>query len=67
MASSFKFNKAGMKKLEQDIQKKVAGVHIPPDGSEDDAVRSVTDQLKKMGTTPNDANVRKMVREARGD
>jgi hypothetical protein len=63
---NFKINKAGMRKLERDLQKQVPGVHVPLDGSEDAAVRSVKDQLKKMGTAPNDANVRKMVREARG-
>jgi hypothetical protein len=65
MASGFKINPAGIKKLERDIQKKIPGVQVPLDGSEDDAIRSVKDQLKKMGATPNDSNVRKIVREAR--
>ncbi|MCA9835132.1 MAG: hypothetical protein KC435_14350, partial [Thermomicrobiales bacterium] len=49
-----------------DLQKKVAGgVNIPTEGSESAAVNSVKSQLRKMGVTPNDAEVRKIVRDAR--
>ena len=61
----FTINKAGMKKLEQDLQKEVPGVQVPLDGSEDDAIRSIKDQLKKICATPNDAEIEKMVRNAR--
>jgi hypothetical protein len=62
----FKINKAGTKKLEQDLEKQFSdGIQIPVGGSEAEAVRSVKDQLKKMGATPNDSEVRKMVRDTR--
>jgi hypothetical protein len=62
----FKINKAGMEKLEQDLERQFSGgIQIPAGGSEAEAVRSVKDQLRNMGATPNDAEVRKMVREAR--
>ena len=64
--ADFKINKAGMKKLEQDLEKKLSvEIQIPAGGSEADAVRSVKEQIKKTGATPNDSEVRKMVRDAR--
>lgn len=63
---NFKPNKAGMDKLKRDLEKKFSGgVRVPAGGSEADAVKSVKDQLKKMGVTPNDSAVAKMVRDAR--
>ncbi|BBY33354.1 hypothetical protein [Mycolicibacter minnesotensis] len=62
----FKINEAGMRQLQRDLEKRVAsGVEIPSGGSEADAIRSVKDQLKKMGLTPDDQGVRQMVRAAR--
>ncbi|OBF42575.1 hypothetical protein A5719_03350 [Mycolicibacterium peregrinum] len=61
-----KINQAGMRQLQRDLEKRMsAGIRVPLDGSEADAIRSVKDQIKKMGATPDDAEVRKMVREAR--
>ncbi len=57
----FEFNKAGMKKLEDDlIEQFPAGIRIPLDGSEDAAIRSVTDQLAQMGVMPNESEIREM-------
>ncbi|WP_139809358.1 hypothetical protein [Mycobacterium avium] len=62
----FKINKAGMEQLQRDMEEKFAGgVRVPLDGSEENAVRSVIEQLQSMGVTPNDANVREIVRQAR--
>ena len=64
--ADFKINRAGMDKLQRDLEKQFSGgIQIPLEGSEEDAVRSVKDQLKKMGATPNDSEVEKMVRDAR--
>ncbi|MBX7453409.1 hypothetical protein GR927_35970 [Mycolicibacterium sp. 3033] len=68
MSNSGKFvpNKAGMAKLQRDLEKKFsAGIQIPLSGSEADAVADVKKQMKNMGLTPNEAEVRKMVRDAR--
>lgn len=64
--AEFKADKAAIRKLEQDLKKRMrGGVHVPTDGAESAAVGSVKAQLKKMGATPTDAEVRKIVREAR--
>jgi hypothetical protein len=64
--ADFRINKAGMKKLERDLEKQFSGgIQIPLDGSEAEAIRSVKDQLNNMGVTPNDSEVQKMVRDAR--
>ena len=64
--ADFELNKAGLRKLEDDLKKKLSGgVNVPRDGSEAAAVSDVKAQLKKMGVTPNDAEVRRLVREAR--
>jgi hypothetical protein len=64
--ADFKINKAGMDKLQRDLEKQFSGgIEIPLDGSEEDAIRSVKDQLKEMGATPNDSEVEKLVRDAR--
>ena len=63
---NFEINKAGMEQLQRDLEEKFSGgVQVPLDGSEEDAVRSVIEQLQSMGVTPNDANVREIVRQAR--
>lgn len=55
-----------MRKLEQDLQHQFsAGIQIPLGGSEEDAIRSVKDQLEGMGVKPNDSEVEKMVRDRR--
>jgi uncharacterized protein YpuA (DUF1002 family) len=64
--AGFKENKAGMDKLRQELEQQFsAGVQIPLEGTEEDAIRSVKDQLKNMGVTPNDAEVERIVRNAR--
>ncbi|WP_238963860.1 hypothetical protein KN248_013000 [Mycobacterium paraintracellulare] len=63
----FEINKAGMEQLERELQEQFsAGLQIPLEGSEDDAVRTVVQQLSNMGATPNEPEVRRIVREARG-
>ena len=45
--ASIKINTAGMKRLVRDVEKRAAkGIQIPLDGSEDEASRSVKDELK---------------------
>lgn len=69
MSSSGKFvlNKAGMAKLQRDLEKKFSpGIQIPLDGTESDAINQVKKQMKGMGITPNDAEVRKLVQKHRG-
>ena len=67
MAADFKPNKAGMKKLEKDLARRLGGVNVPRGGSESAAVRDVKNQLKKKGVTPNDAEVQRVVRKQRRD
>ncbi|SDE28398.1 hypothetical protein SAMN04488581_3767 [Mycolicibacterium neoaurum] len=66
MSGKFEINKTALKKIEKDVNKRLPGVQVPLEGTEADAIRSVKDQLKKMGATPNDSAVRKLVHEARG-
>jgi hypothetical protein len=64
--ADFDIDKAGMEKLERYLQEEFcAGVQIPLDGSESEAIRSVRDQLTTLGVTPNDSEVEKIVRNAR--
>lgn len=61
-----KINPDAIKKLEQDLAKRFAsGVKVPLGGTEAEAIRSVNDQLRKLGAVPNEAAVRKLVREKR--
>ena len=41
------------------------GLTIPIEGSEDEAVAAVLDQLNAGGATPSDTEVRELVRDAR--
>jgi hypothetical protein len=62
----FKTNEAGMRQLQRDLEAKFSGgLRVPADGSEEDAVRDVTAQLEALGATPNEAEVRRIVRENR--
>jgi hypothetical protein len=64
--AKFEINQAGMDKLERELREKFsAGIQIPKDGSEADAVQSVKDQLMGLGAAPNEAAVLQMVRDAR--
>ena len=55
-----------MMKFERGLEESLSmDIQIPEDGSEDEAIRSVNEQLKSLGTTPSDAEVRKHVRDAR--
>ncbi|MGV0716190.1 hypothetical protein ABQE93_12370 [Mycolicibacterium sp. XJ662] len=70
MSSSGKFvpSKAGMAKLQRDLEKQFsAGIQIPLGGTESDAIDEVKKQMKGIGITPNDAEVRKLVQKHRGD
>ncbi len=66
-SGGFKINQAGMDNLKAKLEKRQfsSGIQVPLDGTEADAIQSVNDQLKKMGATPNEAEVRKIVREVR--
>jgi hypothetical protein len=62
----FKINEAGMAQLERQLQEQFsAGIQVPLEGSDADAIASVKDQLKNMGAEPNDAEVEKIVRDVR--
>ncbi|KKE99408.1 hypothetical protein [Mycolicibacterium obuense] len=64
--SNFKFNAAGMAALQRDLEKKFSGgIEIPLEVDEDAAIRDVTKQLTDIGVEPNDAEVRRLVRESR--
>lgn len=62
----FQINPAGMARLQRDLEKKFSGgINIPLGGDEADAIRDVTKQLTDLGVTPNDNEVRRLVRENR--
>lgn len=62
----FEWNEDGLQKLERQLQEQFSGgLNIPLEGSEDDAIRSVIDQLTAMGATPNEAAIAQKVREVR--
>jgi len=62
----FEINEAGMQQLERELQERFsAGIQVPLEGSEVDAIQSVKDQLTSMGATRNDAEVERIVRDAR--
>lgn len=64
----FKFNADDMKERLRNLQERAGeGIGVPLDGSEEDAIRSVNDQLKKMGIEPNESEVRRYVRDARNN
>jgi hypothetical protein len=66
MGMKFEIDTAGIKKLVRDLEERVSdGIEIPLGGSDAEAIRSVTDQLKNVGITPNDTEIAKMVRDAR--
>ena len=62
MDVKFEMNKKAMRKLEKGLE---GGWQVPLDGTEAAAVASVKKQMKAAGLEPNDAGVRKLVREAR--
>jgi hypothetical protein len=62
----FKVNKDGMNELQRQLEEQFsAGVQVPLGGSEEDAIQSVKDQIVGMGAAPNDAEVERLVRNAR--
>ena len=64
--SNFKINPAGMAALQRDLEKKFSGgINIPLEGDEASAIRDVKKQLTDLGVEPNDAEVRRLVRESR--
>ncbi|ANI39571.1 hypothetical protein [Mycolicibacterium vaccae] len=65
-----KINKAALRQLQRRATRTIDAqlgdsLQVPKSGSEDDAVRSVEDQLHKAGLTPNTAEIRQLVRDAR--
>lgn len=62
----FEFNEEGMRQLEEQLREQLGQIQIPLGGSEEDAIRSVTQQLLDKGLEPNDEAVQQIVREARG-
>ena len=63
---NFEFNEKGKRELERDFREKLsAGIQIPTDCPEAEAIQSVKDQLVQMGVTPNDSEVEKLVRQGR--
>jgi hypothetical protein len=64
----FKINQAGMDHLQRQLEEQFsAGIQIPLEGSEQDAIQSVKDQIIGMGAVPNDDAVAEIVRNARND
>lgn len=65
-APKIKINHAAIEKAVREAKAQMPSqVSIPLDGTEASAVAKVKKQLKDAGVEPNDANVRKAVREAR--
>ncbi len=65
MVNEFEINKQHMDEPQLDSESQFADLRVPLGGSEDEAIRSVTEQLTSMGVTPNEAPVQKIVRQAR--
>lgn len=64
--ADFEINEEGMQQLERQLQERLSpGIQVPLAGSEADAIESVKEQLRGMGAEPNDAEVAKIVRNAR--
>ncbi|APE17771.1 hypothetical protein BOH72_23420 [Mycobacterium sp. WY10] len=62
----FEINEAGMAQLQQELEQHFSGgLQVPLGGSEEDAIRSVKEQLEALGATPDHAEVERMVRETR--
>jgi hypothetical protein len=62
----FEWNNDGLEKLQRQLQEQFSGgVDIPLDGSEDEAIWSVINQLQGKGLTTNDAEIAKWVRDHR--
>ncbi|GAA1890785.1 hypothetical protein [Williamsia serinedens] len=60
------FNDREIERMLKDVEKKVSKpVDVPTTGSEAAAVRKIKDELKRRGVTPNDAEIKKMVRDNR--
>ncbi len=54
-----------MMKFERGLEESLSmDIQIPQDGSEDEAIRSVKEQIEKTGATPNDSEVQ---RDREGD
>lgn len=67
MAKEYDLGKASdIRRFEKDLLSGIPkGIEIPLTGSETAAVSAVKKQWKAAGFTPSDADIRKMVREAR--
>jgi hypothetical protein len=60
------WNKDGLSELQRQLEEQFSGgVNVPLGGSEEDAIRSVKEQLHAMGVTPNDAEIARIVRGVR--
>lgn len=61
------FNDDAIRRFKENLEERVSGLTIPGGASEDDAVRSVVEQLRARGLKPNEAAIRKSIREKRGE
>lgn len=62
----FEWNQDGLAEFERELKDQLSGdVEVPLGGSEDDAVRSVIQQLQSKGLSTNDAEVARWVRDHR--
>lgn len=59
------WNEDGLREMKANIQKVLDEVTVPSEGSEEDAVADVKQQLKAKGIEPNDEGVAEYVRKAR--
>lgn len=60
------WNEDGLSELQRQLEEQFSGgLDVPLGGSEEDAIRSVKEQLDAMGVTPNDAEIAKIVHDVR--
>lgn len=63
---TLEWDEDGLEGLQRQLEMQFSdGLQVPLDGSEEDAIRSVTDQLRIMGVMSNDEEVVKIVRKPR--
>lgn len=64
--AGFGLNFDGMKKRLRDLDERASeGISVPLGGSDEDAIRSVNEQLRKIGLDPDESEVRRYVRDHR--
>jgi hypothetical protein len=60
------WNEDGLREMTESIQRALDDITVPSEGSEEDAIRDVKQQLTRKGIEPNDEAVAEIVRQARG-